>query len=534
MRRSPTTFVSDAASTATLLAALRELGFETGRASRLTCRVLDTIDGRLYRNGLRLVAASDGAVTISLSSLSAREPGEELAQTYGTMDALPVRASGLPEGALRDEVTAVCADRLLLAQATVSARRTAASWRRSSGELLSLVTVDAGFQLAGRRRPLASTVTVHRVAGRGKYRRRVEAVCDGLGYKALNGDVVEMVLAKAGLQPDGAPAAAQVELTESTPAIDGFRAVLAQLFVGVGGHWAGAAESRDPAFVHGLRVATRRSRSVLNEGATVLPREVLATAKAGLGRLGTFTGPARDLDVYLAEWDGYLALLQPETASALQPVEQLLEQHRDAAYAALAEGLASTPMQSFARDWNRWLRKPVPRRSLTRSADSERELAPFIKECIERAHSTLLENGRLITDASPSTQLHDLRRDAKRLRYLFECFAGVLPAKASKKFVRRLKVLQDNLGTHQDAEVHAVLLVALVTQPDARSLSTETLAAVEVLAEQLLQQCHLARAEFATRFAEYDSPDTQSALSRILTVAESADELATPPVPATQ
>jgi len=533
MRVAPSVFVSASDTAAPLLESLRELGFETSRASRVTYRVLDTIDGRLHRNGLRLMATSDEAVTISLALLSSPEAGEERAHTGVTMRALPLRASELPEGVLRDEVTAVCADRLLLAQATVSARRTVATCRRSSGELLSHVTVDVGLHLAGRRRPLASTVTVQRVAGRGKYRRRIEVACADLGYEVLSGNVMEMVLARAGRHPGGALAAAQIELTATMSAIEGFRVILAKLFLGVEGHWEGAAEGRDPAFVHGLRVATRRSRSLLNEGATVLPRGVLATAKAGLAQLGTCTGPARDLDVYLAEWDSYLALLEPDLAGALQPVEQLLEQRRDAAYATLAEGLASAPMRSFTRDWNRWLRKPMPRRTLTRSPDCERELAPFIKECIERAHVTLLENGRLINDASPSTELHDLRRDAKRLRYLFECFAGVLPSKASKRFVRRLKALQDNLGAHQDAEVHAAMLVALVQEPDAQSLSTETLAAVEALAEQLRQQCHLARAEFATRFAEYDSPATQIGIARILIFEAGADELAAERLPAT-
>ena len=152
--------------------------------------------------------------------------------------------------------------------------------------------------------------------------------------------------------------------------------------------------------------------------------------------------------------------------------------------------------------------------ALTAAASSPSVVA----ERIERAHLTLLENGRLITDQSPATQLHDLRRDAKRLRYLLECFAGVLPPKATKKFVRRLKSLQDNLGAHQDTEVHGAQLLALLQLPGADDLLDETTAAVGVLVQHLQQRSDAARREFSTRFAEYDSAATHAALMQILAV----------------
>ena len=175
-------------------------------------------------------------------------------------------------------------------------------------------------------------------------------------------------------------------------------------------------------------------------------------------------------------------------------------------------------MKTFVRDWSKWLRKPVPARSLTRSPDGHRLLAGFVIERIEQAHLTLVEHGRLITDDSPATQLHDLRRDAKRLRYLLESFGAVLPAKPTRRFVRRLKSLQDNLGVHQDAEVHATQMAELLAGPDAAEFSPETLAAADELVRKLEQQCLRARTEFSSRFSEYDSLATQAALALIVAV----------------
>jgi len=512
MRVAPSVFVSVATDAAELFQSLREAGFKAGEPTHVRFTVLDTIDGRLHRNGLRLVATSVG--TASSVTLTLTDAGT--AHGIVTAEQLPIRASELPGGSMRDTLTAAIGERLLLAQTTLVATRTVATRRNSSGDVRALVIVDDELHLAGRRKPLAATATVHRVAGKGKARRRAEALCVEVGFVASGGDVLGELLAEAGVVLSGVSRSPQDELRDSTNALDGFRAVLNQLFSAVEGYWQGATDGRDPAFVHGLRVASRRSRSVLAEGKTVLPREALTAANAGLGLLGTCTGLARDLDVYLAEWDGYLSSFEAETVAALGPVKVLLETRRRAAYEELAVALRSPAMKRFVRDWGKWLRKPVASRSLTRSPDSQRDLAEFVVERIERAHLTLLENGRLITDDSPATQVHDLRRDAKRLRYLLECFGALLPAKATKQFVRRLKSLQDNLGAHQDAEVHAAQMAVLVSQPDAQHLSESTLAATAELVRHLEQRCHASRTEFGQRFADYDAPATSLALVRVL------------------
>jgi len=515
MRVAPSVFVSGAADAAELLASLRGAGFEAGHATSVTFTVLDTIDGRLHRNGLRLVATSVGtAPTVTLTLADG-----DTAHGVITAEALPIRASELSSGSMREAVAVATGERLLLAQTTVVATRTLVTRRNSAGELRALVTVDDKLHLAGRRKPLAATATVHRVAGKGRARRRAEVLCGEAGFAPSNGDALGELLDAAGVVHRGVSRSLGVEFDDGTTALDGFRAVLTQLFTALEGYWQGAADSRDPAFVHGLRVATRRSRSVLVEGKTALPRDAMTTANAGLGLLGTCTGPARDLDVYLAEWDGYMSSLMEETGVALGPVKALLETRRRAAYEELAVALRSPTMKNFVRDWGKWLRKPVSSRSLTRSRDSQRDLTEFVVERIERAQLTLLENGRLITDESLATQVHDLRRDAKRLRYLLECFSALLPAKATRQFVRRLKSLQDNLGVHQDAEVHAAQLAALVQHQDAQDLPEATVVASALLVRELEQRCRAARTEFSARFAEYDSPGTHDALVRLLTVA---------------
>jgi triphosphatase len=60
-----------------------------------------------------------------------------------------------------------------------------------------------------------------------------------------------------------------------------------------------------------------------------------------------------------------------------------------------------------------------------------------------------------------STALHEMRLDAKRLRYAAEPFAALWPGRAAKRFTRRLADLQEALGLANDATVAATLATRL-------------------------------------------------------------------------
>ena len=122
----------------------------------------------------------------------------------------------------------------------------------------------------------------------------------------------------------------------------------------------------------------------------------------------------------------------------------------------------------------------------------------------------------MIGPETPAEQVHDLRKDAKKLRYLFECFGGLLADAPRKTFVRRLKALQDNLGEHQDAQVHVAELRAISHQLHEQGAQADTMLAIGQLAERLEQQRVAARAEFTERFEAYDTNETERAFKEAI------------------
>ena len=242
--------------------------------------------------------------------------------------------------------------------------------------------------------------------------------------------------------------------------------------------------------------------------------EVVEHARQRFAWLGTLTGSARDLDVYLIEWDSYTASLGAEVITALEPVRTLLERRRKAAYAMLALSLQSAEAADLIASWQSWLRDPT--NDDQRGTAADRPLGKVVAKRIVRAQSNLVERGRLIHPDTPPEQVHDVRKDAKKVRYLLECFASLLPAAEQRAFVRRLKAFQDTLGEHQDAEVHVAELRALSRELHDGGAPADTMLAIGQLIEQLDQRRAAARAAFAEGFSAYDSRSTRRALDVML------------------
>ena len=283
----------------------------------------------------------------------------------------------------------------------------------------------------------------------------------------------------------------------------------------ISANWQGAIDQTDTKFLHDLRIAVRRTRTVLAAAKTVIPAAVLEPAAEGFAWLAGETGTPRDLDVYLLEWEHYTDPLGVEAASALTPVRDLLGRHHTGSHDDLEQALRSERAAELIAWWRTWLAEPLADTELLPKR-AERPLGKVVAKRVARAHSSADRRRAPIGPDSPAEQVHDLRKDAKKLRYLVECFGSLLPDKPRKKYVRQLKALQENLGEHQDAEVHIEMLRSLTVELDESGTAADTLVAIGQLTERLDQTRIAARAEFAERFAAYDSPATQRALDAML------------------
>jgi CHAD domain-containing protein len=307
------------------------------------------------------------------------------------------------------------------------------------------------------------------------------------------------------------PRSPTVSLAVDDEALGGFRLVLRNLATTIEANLAGTVADTDPELLHELRVAVRRTRSVLAQGKGVLPTAVRDEYRERFGWLGQVTGAARDLDVHVLGWDEYVAPLSAVDRRALDRVLLEVEARRRRAHTELARVLQRDSTRELLDAWSGWLDDPgvLP--------TTPQPIGPFVARRIAKAQERVLRDGRSIDPTSPAERLHALRKDTKKLRYLLECFGGLCRAKRLKGFVDQLKALQDNLGEHQDAEVHLGQLRELAHDLHHRAaVDTDALLAMGSLADHLDRRRQQQRDEFALRFSAYDTPANHQALDSLL------------------
>jgi CHAD domain-containing protein len=388
-------------------------------------------------------------------------------------------------------------------------------------EKVVAVLAGAGFQVE-RFRPVERTVLdtfdgrLHSAGVRLEIRKRarLELVLSG-GGPATAQIAVERLPSVAGDLPAG-PLRARL-----APLLD-VRALLPVVTVTVAEtvdrNWSGTVDDVDPEFLHDLRVAVRRTRSVLSHGKDVLHPDGRDHFRAEFRWLGATTSVARDLDVYAIEWPRYTAPLGRESSEALVPIIRHIENQQAAEHLVLAEQLRSPRYRGLISGWRAWLEAPGDSEAMAKR--SMRPLGGVVAARLSRSQDQLLARGRSIGPDTAAEELHELRKDAKKLRYLLECFSDVFPAAPRKAFVQRLKALQENLGEHQDTEVHAARLQAMSKELDGSpGVTPETFLAIGRLVELFERRRLAARSQFAERFANYDTKRTAQAVDEMLEAA---------------
>jgi CHAD domain-containing protein len=287
-------------------------------------------------------------------------------------------------------------------------------------------------------------------------------------------------------------------------------AVLRRLLAVVRDNVDGAIEGEDDEYLHQLRIAVRRSRTVQRQLAGVFGPSDLPGFRADFRWLQQATGPARDLDVYVTDFGSLAGLLPERLRPDLDPLRPVLLDRRAAARADMARALRSPRAVQLMEDWDRFLEtlveRPVDDRPL-----AAQPIGRAAGKRIRKVYKRIVRMGREIDPSSPPEAYHELRKKAKELRYLLELFGVKLfDEEHVAPMVKALKALQDVLGRHQDREVQMAMLSSLADEVAALPGGGRACLAMGVLVDRLSVDEAAARDEFGERFADYASHEQRS------------------------
>jgi CHAD domain-containing protein len=402
---------------------------------------------------------------------------------------------------LRDALSPVVDVRALLPVVRVRCRERPLDLLDDERKTVVRLALEAPALVNSERTRTASLRPRIRIAAVRGYEHELERVCralqDDLGFSATDQPLVDEAVRAAGGTPGGISSKLDVALEYGERGDRAAVAVLRALLRVIEANYEGTIDDVDSEFLHDLRVAVRRTRSVQRELRGVFPPEELPHFRAEFRWLQQVTGDARDLDVYVLEFDRYRALVPPAMRPDLEPVLEVLGERRRMARAKMVRALRSARASRLLREWSSSLD------SLDQAAPPIGELAG---ERIRKVYRRMVRMGDAIDSSSPAEDYHELRKKGKELRYLLELFGAPLyPREVVGPMVRALKGLQDVLGRHQDRSVQAAMLRSLCEEVAAREGGASALMAMGALVAALDQDQFAARAAFAERFAEFAS-----------------------------
>ena len=314
---------------------------------------------------------------------------------------------------------------------------------------------------------------------------------------------------------DVSPAKVEVAVRYEQRADAAAAAVLRALLDVVGENVQGAITGTDPEYLHQLRVAVRRSRTVQRQFQGVFPALELAGFRAEFRWLQRATGTARDLDVHLEDFGSLRKLLAAEQRDELAPLRTVLEQDRAQAGTQLSAVLRSRRLSELFEDWERLLESLVEL-GLDDRPDARRSIGSLTGERVTKVYKRMVKMGRAIDGDSPAADYHEVRKKGKELRYLLELFAARLfPGEAVDPLIASLKEMQDVLGRHQDREVQQETVRERVAAVGALPGGAAACMAMGVLTDRLAEDEQSARDAFQETFARFAAPDRRAAVADV-------------------
>lgn len=465
-----------------------------GAARELTVDHLDTVDWRVRRAGLQFShEVESGAVTLVVAG-----PRGRFVAPLPRPAKWPRLAEQLPSGELHDEIVGPLWIRAVRPVLHSTVATGAVDVLDTEGAVVaSLMWIETSV-VGPVETPPMMRLSVHPVAGHERHAARVvRALNERSDFGTAELSRYEQLLAAAGVEVERP---ARSKITAAMRADVAVATALRGFADAVDSNVEGTIDDVDTEFLHDLRVAVRRTRSLLKLAGDVLTPEVRDRFAAGFKWLGDLTTPTRDLDVYLLEVPDLTKRLTIGAPADLQPFAAHLRRRRATARRSLVRELRSERFSDLMTDWRVALDHAVEHGSEDPSGEPVPAAAQLATDRLHRAYKRVRARARALTPESPADDVHALRKRCKELRYLLEVFRDLLDSDtysdsdAYSGMLKSLKRLQNILGDFQDGEVQSEALRVFAQEMlDQGPPPAATLLAMGELSARFAEQQRLAR-----------------------------------------
>jgi len=473
---------------------------------RQTC--FDTFDWRLFTNGYYLIQEEEKYY------LSSTKTEALVEKPIGALITNPKFWWDFPEGTFKDMLKKYLDIRALIPLFEIEIKVDRLLILNNDQKTVVRVQFENIYLIQqGRANEFTHCIKLRTVRGYDQEFVEIKKWLNELGIIQETKAVFLLVLEAIGKKPGDYSSKLNVTLSPDMTVREATIIILKYLLHIIQLNVAGIKEDIDTEFLHDFRVAIRRTRSTLSQIKGVFPKEIRDRFKNDLAVLQKTTNRLRDLDVYLLNKENYQQMLPDHLRPGLEPLFDQLRLERKEEHKNIVNVLCANSYTKTIESWEAFLN------SIEEQPETKNSHKPVIdlsRKFIFKAYNQVIQIGNQIRDYSPASELHQLRIECKKLRYLLEFFASLFPEQEISLLVKQLKRLQDNLGDYNDLSVQQRSLKKyLETIASEYKDSQQTVAAIGGLIASLFQQQQSVRKALAQTFTEFSEQDNEKIYQKL-------------------
>lgn len=467
-----------------------------------TITYFDTFDWRLFKKHLTFQQENDAAYLFSLKNQ----------KMLGVSKISPLRTVyhwwEMPAGKLQKQLAAIIDMRVLLPIISCDFRIRTYEILNEDGKIIARLLVNSPtIHRQNKIKRLRRFLEVEAIRGYGAEFHIIKKIVEEQGFIPAERPFLFEIFHAAQIQPGSYSSRIAIQLEPTMSAHLAVKKICRQMLTNIQLNLAGIINDWDSEFLHDFRVAIRRTRSILAQMKMVFPIKRLNYFRQKLGEVQKTTNHLRDLDVYLLRKRNYCTILPPYLRDGLDALFQEITAEREKEYERIKSFLSEPLNLDILKEWESYLQQE----NLPRRRNSQRPILPFSKKVIRRRlEKVLVKGGRLLKKQPGQEELHKLRIQCKKLRYLLEFFSSLYPEKKIAVLVERLRFLQDLLGEINDFSIQMRDLEKRFEQYQAQPEQRMPLAAIGGLLTYFFQRQRALKQQFQETFQQFSRAEVMT------------------------
>jgi CHAD domain-containing protein len=483
-------------------------GIKKERSVLKSMAIYDTFDWRLFNKSFVLYTLEN--------KLFLRKLFKNAIIHSASITSPPVFVWDFPDSELKKKLSPVLKMRALFELIELHSRFTAYRILNQDEKTVTRLIYEEIRPIRGKNAPvLATYLWLQPVKGYTKACQNITKHLEEAGFKALKKeDIYIKAMKAAGKSPGSYSSKLKIQLDPAMRSDEATKIILRYLLQIMKINKANLEKDLDTEFLHDFRVATRRTRSALDQIKSVFPKNIADRFKKEFALVGKLSNQLRDLDVYLLKEDAFKAILPPVLRDDIAPLFEYLRKSRSKALQKVIRGLKSKKYAQIMQNWESFLDEPV--QDPPPASNANVPIITLARKRIYKQYRRIVKDGSRILENTEDEKLHALRIECKKLRYLMEFFSSLFPRKKINMLIAQLKTLQDNLGDFNDLCVQEKYLLNIAEElPATHRKSKKAQVAIGSLIGTLDREKQIIKDAFAKTFTDYASSSNKRAFSKL-------------------